>query len=128
MKTPKVEVTNELNLTIIHKLREFGVPAHLLGYEYSKTAIAMIMGDPEILKNGVTKVLYPQIAKEHGTTASRVERAIRHTIETVISRHYTDELADLFGGCLNPHTGKITNSEFLATIAERIREEIGVYG
>ena len=71
--------------------------------------------------NAVTKVLYPEIAKRFGTTASRVERAIRHAIEVAWSRGRLDTLDALSGYTIDTGKGKPTNSEFIALIADRIR-------
>ena len=71
--------------------------------------------------NAVTKVLYPEVAKRFGTTASRVERAIRHAIEVAWSRGKMDTLNELFGYTVNGGKGKPTNSEFVALIADKIR-------
>lgn len=71
--------------------------------------------------NSVTKRLYPEIAKRNGTTASRVERAIRHAIEVAWSRGKMDTLNELFGYTVNGGKGKPTNSEFVALIADKIR-------
>lgn len=71
----------------------------------------------------MTKVLYPTVAKMHQTTASRVERAIRHAIEVAWSRGKLDTLDELFGYTVNGGKGKPTNSEFIALIADTIRLE-----
>ena len=73
--------------------------------------------------NAVTKVLYPTVAKKHQTTASRVERAIRHAIEVAWSRGKLDTLDDLFGYTVSNGKGKPTNSEFIALIADTLRLE-----
>ena len=74
-------------------------------------------------RNAITKVLYPTIAKMHQTTASRVERAIRHAIEVAWSRGKLDTLDELFGYTVSNGKGKPTNSEFIALIADTIRLE-----
>ena len=85
-------------------------------------AILMAIEDMDVL-NAVTKVLYPTVAKMHQTTASRVERAIRHAIEVAWSRGKLDTLDELFGYTVNGGKGKPTNSEFIALIADTIRLE-----
>src|SRR5690606_36902470 len=67
----------EANITSV--IHEIGVPAHIKGYLYLREAISMVYNDIELL-GSITKVLYPDIAKKFNTTASRVERAIRHAI------------------------------------------------
>lgn len=110
----ETDVTN-----IIH---EIGVPAHIKGYQYLRDAIMMSVNDSEML-NSITKLLYPSIAKQHKTTPSRVERAIRHAIEVAWSRGKMDTIDDLFGYTVSNGKGKPTNSEFVALIADKIRLE-----
>lgn len=104
---------------IIH---EIGVPAHIKGYQYLREAIAMVVNDMDTI-NAVTKVLYPSVAKRFGTTASRVERAIRHAIEVAWDRGDLETLQKYFGYTVNGAKGKPTNSEFIAMIADRISLE-----
>lgn len=107
---------------VTHMLHEIGIPAHIKGYQYLRDAIIMSVEDHEMLSS-VTKILYPAIAKKHQTTASRVERAIRHAIEVAWSRGKLDTLDDLFGYTVSNGKGKPTNSEFIALIADTIRLE-----
>ena len=65
--------------TVTEILHQIGVPAHIKGYQFLRDAILMTMENQDYI-NSVTKRLYPEIAKRNGTTASRVERAIRHAI------------------------------------------------
>ena len=101
-------------------IHEIGVPAHIKGYQYLREAIMMSVQDMDML-NSITKVLYPTIAKKYQTTASRVERAIRHAIEVAWSRGKMDTIDELFGYTVNGGKGKPTNSEFIALVADRIR-------
>ena len=103
-------------------IHEIGIPAHIKGYHYLRDAIIMAVEDMDVL-NAITKVLYPTVAKKHQTTASRVERAIRHAIEVAWSRGKLDTLDDLFGYTVSNGKGKPTNSEFIALIADTIRLE-----
>lgn len=102
---------------IIH---EVGVPAHIKGYQYVREAIILAVQDMEVI-NAVTKVLYPEVARRYHTTASRVERAIRHAIEVAWDRGDLETLQSYFGYTVNSARGKPTNSEFIAMIADRIR-------
>ena len=104
---------------IIH---DIGVPAHIKGYQYLREAILLTVADMDII-NAVTKVLYPTVAKKFGTTASRVERAIRHAIEVAWDRGDLDTLQKYFGYTVNGAKGKPTNSECIAMIADRITLE-----
>ena len=102
---------------IIH---EIGVPAHIKGYQYLREAILIAVEDMDVI-NAVTKVLYPEVAKRFGTTASRVERAIRHAIEVAWDRGDLETLQRYFGYTVNSAKGKPTNSEFIAMIADRLQ-------
>lgn len=114
----------EVNLEtrVTDMIHEIGIPAHIKGYHYLRDAIIMAVEDMDVL-NAITKVLYPTVAKMHQTTASRVERAIRHAIEVAWSRGKLDTLDDLFGYTVSNGKGKPTNSEFIALIADTIRLE-----
>ena len=102
---------------IIHRI---GVPAHIKGYQYLRTAIMMTIEDNDLI-NAVTKVLYPAVAKKYQTTSSRVERAIRHAIEVAWDRGDIDTLNAFFGYTIQNERGKPTNSEFIAMIADNMR-------
>ena len=115
------EVNLETKVTGI--LHEIGVPAHIRGYYYMREVIMMAVDDIEVL-NYITKELYPTIAKKCNTTASRVERAIRHAIEVAWSRGKVDVIDSLFGYTISNNKGKPTNSEFIALIADRLRLEL----
>lgn len=117
-ETPKSSYNLERDVTdMIH---EIGVPAHIKGYQYLREAIMMSVEDAEML-GSITKVLYPTIAKKYQTTASRVERAIRHAIEVAWNRGRMETLDAMFGYTINTGKGKPTNSEFIALIADKIR-------
>ena len=107
----------EANVTAI--IHEIGVPAHIKGYQYLREAIMMAVEDMDVI-NAVTKVLYPRVAEQFGTTASRVERAIRHAIEVAWDRGDLDTLQKYFGFTVSNSKGKPTNSEFIAMIADRL--------
>ena len=120
----KVKEVPQMNLEtrVTDMIHEIGIPAHIKGYHYLRDAIIMAIEDLDVL-NAITKVLYPTVAKNHQTTASRVERAIRHAIEVAWSRGKLDTLDELFGYTVSNGKGKPTNSEFIALIADTIRLE-----
>ena len=111
---------NDTELVISDIMRQIGVPAHIKGYQYLRSAIDLSINDEEMLES-VTKLLYPTIAKMYSTTASRVERAIRHAIEVAWDRGDVDVLSSYFGYTIQSNRGKPTNSEFIAMIADRIK-------
>ncbi|MGN0589456.1 MAG: sporulation transcription factor Spo0A [Ruminiclostridium sp.] len=102
---------------IIHQI---GIPAHIKGYHYLRTAIILSIGNDDMINN-VTKLLYPSVAQKYNTTPSRVERAIRHAIEIAWDRGDVDMLNKLFGYTVHTTRGKPTNSEFIALIADNLR-------
>lgn len=105
---------------VTHMLHEIGIPAHIKGYQYLRDAIAISVQEDDSLVS-VTKILYPTIAKQHNTTSSRVERAIRHAIEVAWERGRLDTIYELFGYTVSTGKGKPTNSEFIALVADKIR-------
>ena len=114
------KLTYNLERDVTDMIHEIGVPAHIKGYQYLREAIMMSVENPDML-GSITKVLYPTIARKNQTTASRVERAIRHAIEVAWNRGRMETLDALFGYTINTGKGKPTNSEFIALIADKIR-------
>lgn len=110
---------SELKNLVTSVIHEIGVPAHIKGYQYLREAILIAIDDMEVI-NAVTKVLYPEVAKRFETTASRVERAIRHAIEVAWDRGDLETLQKYFGYTVSNAKGKPTNSEFIAMIADRL--------
>ncbi len=118
----KEKKKQDLEASITNIIHEIGVPAHIKGYMYLREAITMVFNDIELL-GSITKVLYPDIAKKYNTTASRVERAIRHAIEVAWSRGNIDSISALFGYTISISKAKPTNSEFIAMVADHLRLE-----
>ncbi|GGB34605.1 sporulation transcription factor Spo0A [Virgibacillus dakarensis] len=118
----KDQLKKDLEASITNIIHEIGVPAHIKGYMYLREAITMVYNDIELL-GSITKVLYPDIAKKFNTTASRVERAIRHAIEVAWSRGNIESISALFGYTVSISKAKPTNSEFIAMVADRLRLE-----
>ena len=114
------EELDDLEAQVTKIIHQIGVPAHIKGYSYLRSAIIMTINDVEII-NSVTKVLYPAVAKMYATTASRVERAIRHAIEVAWDRGDLEVLDSFFGYTVQNSRGKPTNSEFIAMIADNLR-------
>ena len=97
-----------------------GIPAHIKGYHYLREGIRMVYYNPALI-NRITKELYPGIAKRFNTSASKVERAIRHAIESAWDRGDLETLQRFFGYTVSNTKGKPTNSEFIALIADRLQ-------
>lgn len=112
--------SNNLQLTITKTLHELGVPSHIKGYQYIREGVTLVYNNPTII-GGITKELYPEIAKKFNSTTSRVERAIRHAIEISWNRANWDLMEELFGYSVDIDKAKPTNSEFIVTIADKLR-------
>ena len=112
---------SNLQISITKMLHELGMPSHIKGYQYIREGITMIYNDPNI--GGITKELYPELASKFDTTVSRVERAIRHAIEVSWNRGNWDYMEELFGHSVDIDKAKPTNSEFIVTVADKLRLE-----
>ena len=113
---------NNLEISITKMLHELGMPSHIKGYQYIREGIIMIYNNPDII-GGITKELYPDVASKFDTTVSRVERAIRHAIEVSWNRGNWDLMEEIFGHSVDIDKAKPTNSEFIVTIADKLRLE-----
>jgi Response regulator containing a CheY-like receiver domain and an HTH DNA-binding domain len=111
-----------LQISITNILHELGVPSHIKGYQYIREGISIIYDRPKVI-GGITKELYPEIADKFSTTVSRVERAIRHAIEVSWNRGDWDLMEEIFGHSVDIDKAKPTNSEFIVTIADKLRLE-----
>ncbi|MEG1509527.1 MAG: sporulation transcription factor Spo0A, partial [Clostridia bacterium] len=96
-----------------------GIPAHIKGYQFLREAIKMAINTPEII-NSITKKLYPSIAEQFDTSASKVERAIRHAIEVAWNRGKIENINNLFGVKIYSSNEKPTNGEFIALVADKM--------
>ena len=117
----KEENLEALVTNIIH---EVGVPAHIKGYQYIREGILLLYNNPDIV-GGITKELYPEIASRFNTSVSRVERAIRHAIEVSWNRGNLDLMEEVFGHSVDYDKAKPTNSEFIVTVADKLKLEYG---
>lgn len=99
-----------------------GIPAHIKGYQFLRHGIKLVIDRPELI-NAITKELYPDIAKHYATTASKVERAIRHAIEVAWSRGRVETLNTAFGCRVAFPDEKPTNGEFIALLADKLKME-----
>ena len=113
---------NNLQISVTKILHELGVPSHIKGYQYIREGIMLIYNNPDMI-GGITKELYPEIASKYDTTVSRVERAIRHAIEVSWNRGDWDLMEEIFGHSVDIDKAKPTNSEFIVTVADKLRLE-----
>lgn len=128
--TGQIEVGNssifnqDLKVCVTKLLHELGVPSHIKGYQYIRDSILILYDNPDII-GGITKELYPEIANRFNTSVSRVERAIRHAIEVSWNRGNIDLMEEIFGHSVDYDKAKPTNSEFIVTVADKLKLEYG---
>ena len=111
---------NNIQMSITKILHELGIPSHIKGYQYIREGVGIIFEKPETI-GGITKELYPELALKFDTTVSRVERAIRHAIEVSWNRGDWKLMEEIFGNSVDIDKAKPTNSEFMVTIADKLR-------
>ena len=123
-ETPTISAKSHSNLKVrlTKLLHELGVPSHIKGYEYIREGIIKLYENPNII-GGITKELYPDIADKFDTSVSRVERAIRHAIEVSWNRGNLDLMEEIFGHSVDIDRAKPTNSEFIVTLADKLKLE-----
>jgi two-component system, response regulator, stage 0 sporulation protein A len=114
--------SRELDEKISHIFITVGIPAHIKGYKFLREAIKLSISDPNII-NSITKKLYPAIAEKFDTSASKVERAIRHAIEVAWNRGKIENINGLFGVTVYSSNEKPTNGEFIALVADKMLME-----
>lgn len=105
---------------IVNLFLTLGIPAHIKGYQYLREAVKMVLADHDVI-NRITKELYPGIAKKFDTSASKVERAMRHAIEVAWSRGRLDAVNRIYGYKVFSPEDKPTNGEFISLISEKLR-------
>ncbi|MCB2339639.1 sporulation transcription factor Spo0A [Clostridium estertheticum] len=110
------DMMNEIT-KIIHQV---GIPTNLKGYMYIREAIFMVINDTGLLSL-VTKELYPSIGKKFSTTASRVERSMRHALDIAWTGLKEENINEIFGYITCNKKGKPSNSEFVAMVADKLR-------
>jgi two-component system response regulator (stage 0 sporulation protein A) len=114
---------NNVQILITKILHELGIPSHIKGYQYIRDAINLVYDNPSLI-GGITKELYPEIGSKYDTSVTRVERAIRHAIEVSWNRGDWDLMEEIFGHSVDIDKAKPTNSEFIVTIADKLRLEM----
>lgn len=113
---------NNIKISITKTLHDLGIPSHIKGYQYIRDGVEILFERPDVI-GGITKELYPELAERFETTVSRVERAIRHAIEVSWNRGDWNLMEELFGHSVDIDKAKPTNSEFMVTVADKLRLE-----
>ena len=115
------EEDNE-QIKITKLLHDLGMPSNIKGYHYIRDAVSFVYNDPSLI-GGITKELYPKIGKKYDASVTRVERAIRHAIEVSWNRADWDLMEEIFGHSVDIDRAKPTNSEFIVTLADKLKLE-----
>lgn len=121
--TPINPKLKQIDEKISYIFMTVGIPAHIKGYKFLREAIRLSISEPNII-NCITKKLYPSIAEKYETSASKVERAIRHAIEVAWNRGKIENINDLFGVTIYNSNEKPTNGEFIALVADKMLMEM----
>ena len=111
---------SNLQVSISKLLHDLGIPSHIKGYQFLRDAVNMIFDNPDMI-GGITKELYPELASKYNTTVSRVERSIRHAVEVSWNRGDIKLMENIFGHSVDIDRAKPTNSEFIVTVADKLR-------
>ena len=111
---------SNLQISISKLLHDLGIPSYIKGYQFLRDAVNMIFDNPDMI-GGITKELYPELANKYNTTVSRVERSIRHAVEVSWNRGDIKLMGNIFGHSVDIDRAKPTNSEFIVTVADKLR-------
>lgn len=119
LASPRVSPSQNLDERLSSLFLASGIPAHIKGYAFLRDAVKLVARRPEYINN-ITKELYPAVASLHDTTASKVERAMRHAIEVAWGRGRIDELNREIGCAAFTKEDKPTNGELIAMLADKL--------
>lgn len=119
LPAPRQQPEKDVDEQVTNLFLTIGIPAHIKGYHYLREAVRMVLSNPEII-NRITKELYPGIARKFDTTASKVERAMRHAIDVAWSRGRLDSVNNMYGYKVLSADDKPTNGEFIALVADKV--------
>ena len=111
--------TPDIETQVTKIIHQIGVPAHIKGYQYLREAVTLAIENTEIV-NKITKELYPQIARKFDTSASKVERAVRHAIDVAWNRGRIKNMNEIFGIEIYTSNDRPTNGEFIALVADKM--------
>lgn len=118
--TPAPPLTHSADEQVTNLFLTIGIPAHIKGYQYLREAVHMVLENHDVI-NRITKELYPGIARRYATSASKVERAMRHAIEVAWNRGRLDSINKMYGYKVFSPDDKPTNGEFIALVADKVR-------
>ena len=107
----EAEIARELRDLFI----DIGVNYRSRGFRYLISACTEVVFNPKALHNGITKVLYPSLAKLYSTTNGCIERCIRSSIENIDFEN-NPKAIEIFG-----RVQRLTNSGFISAVSDYIR-------
>lgn len=116
---PAEPVEESVDERITNLFLTLGIPAHIKGYQYLREAVRMVLDNHDVI-NRITKELYPGIARKFDTSASKVERAMRHAIEVAWTRGRLDAVNQMYGYRVFAREDKPTNGEFIAMVSDKL--------
>ena len=108
---------------VTRHIKTVGITANVKGYYYLRDAILMVHENFDLM-NQLTTGLYAKVAEKYNSTPQRVERAMRHAIETAWNRGNLKVLEEFFGYTIHDSKGKPTNGEFIAMLADKLNTEL----
>lgn len=114
--------TGTIEEQVVELLRVVGIPLHIKGFTYLKQAITFVHEDESFLEK-ITKRLYPAVADRYSTTATRVERSIRHAIDLVWKNEEIETIAAAFSYSDDRLASKPSNSRFIAMAVDSIKHK-----
>lgn len=123
LESRKVSRSLDPEYLIRNLLMELGAPDHLSGHPIVIQAVLLVLRDQTYI-NSMTFSLYPHLALIFETTPPRVERAIRHLIEVTWTRGDLTALNRYFGSSVSASRGKPTNGEFIARMANLVKQRL----
>lgn len=118
--SPEERAEESVDERITNLFLTLGIPAHIKGYQYLREAVHMVLENHDVI-NRITKELYPGIARRFETSASKVERAMRHAIEVAWSRGRLDTVNRMYGYKVFDAMDKPTNGEYISCVSELIK-------
>ena len=116
-------VKADANDVVTKHIKAVGITANIRGYHYLREAILLVHDNFDLMSQ-LTTGLYVSVAKKYNSTPQRVERAMRHAIETAWNKGNIEILEDFFGYTILDTKGKPTNGEFIAMLADKLNTEL----
>lgn len=117
------ELRSDPGFIVTKHIKAVGITANIKGYHYLRDAILLVHDNFDLMSQ-LTTGLYVTVALKYNSTPQRVERAMRHAIETAWNKGNVKVLEDFFGYTILETKGKPTNGEFIAMLADKLNTEL----